>query len=149
MYAMQLFIPQLGMFATISSKKMNDFFFYHLGLSICLQMKNYPNSSLLSYIQSFELKCGVLEDGMSMLLCTIAGYEPSIVPCIEASHVSPCRSTMLLMSSSEKNRTHSLGEHSNGKLIHEAMEGKMIDGRHLEMRNIFYFLDDTFSMRIS
>ena len=140
-----------------------------------------------------------------------SGYEFNIVPCFETTHVLSCRSTTLLMSSSEKKRTHSLWEQSNGStheamekkmgnifpfqddsflmstsqlkeellpvvdlepywlcraigenkrtnslcdqsngsFIHEEMEEKMIDGRHLEVRNIFSFLDDTFSMNIS
>ena len=40
-------------------------------------------------------------------------------------------------------------EHSEGSFIHEAMEVKMINGRNLEMRNLFSFLDDPFSMSIS
>ena len=113
------------------------------------EMKSYPSSSMLSCIQPFELKCRVSEDGMSMILCTMVGYEFNIVPFFEAKHVSPYRSTTLYISSNEEKRTHSLWEHSNGSFIHEAMEEKMIDGRHLEMRNIFSFLDDTFSMSIS
>ena len=40
-------------------------------------------------------------------------------------------------------------EHFEGSFSHEAMEVKMVDGRHLEMRNLFSFLDDTFSMSIT
>lgn len=39
LHVMQLFIPQFGMFATISSKNMNNYFIDHLGLSIYLWMK--------------------------------------------------------------------------------------------------------------
>ena len=39
--------------------------------------------------------------------------------------------------------------HSKGSFTHEVMEVKMMNGRHLDMRNIFSFLDDTFSMNIS
>lgn len=84
-----------------------------------------------------------------MILCTVVGYEFSIVPFFKTIHVSPCRPTTLSMSNSEEKRTHSLWEHSNGSFIHEAMEENMIDGRHIEMRNIFSFLGDTFSMSIS
>ena len=40
-------------------------------------------------------------------------------------------------------------EHSRGSFTHEAMEAKMTNGRHLEMRNLFSFLDDPFSMSLS
>ena len=40
-------------------------------------------------------------------------------------------------------------EHYEGSFNNEALDVKMIDGRHLEMRNIFSFLDDTFSISIS
>ena len=53
------------------------------------------------------------------------------------------------MRNSDENRTHSRWEQSNGSFIHEAMEKKMIDGRHFEMGNIFPFQDDSFSMSIS
>ena len=68
------------------------------------EMKSYPSSSLLSYIQPFEVKCGVLEYGISMILFTMVGYEFRIVPCFETTHVLSCRSTTLLMRSSEKKR---------------------------------------------
>ena len=110
------------------------------------EMKNYPSLSLLNYIRPFELKCGIPEDGMSMILFTMVGYEIRIVPCFETAHVSPCISTMLLMSSSENKRNHFLWEKSNGSFIHEAMEEKMIYGIHLEMGNIFPFQD--FSVEI-
>ena len=106
-------------------------------------MENYPNLSLLSYTQPFELKCGVSEDGMSMILCTMSSYEFSIVPCYETAD------TALSMSSNGEKRTHSLWDQFNGSFTHEAMELKVIDGRHLEMGNIFPFQDNSFSMRIS
>ena len=53
------------------------------------------------------------------------------------------------LSSSDNERAPSFLEHSKGRFTYEAMEVKMIDSRHLEMRNIFSFLDDTFSMSIS
>ena len=56
---------------------------------------------------------------------------------------------MLLICNSEKKRTHSLWEQSYGSFTHEAMERQMIDGRHLEMGNIFPFQDDSFLMSIS
>ena len=112
-------------------------------------MKNHPSLSLMDYIQPFELKCRVLGNGKSMILYTMVGYEFSIVPCFETSHVSPCKSTSLLISSSENRRTHSSWEKLYGSFIHKEMEEKMIDGRHLETRNIFSFLDDTFLMIIS
>ena len=74
------------------------------------EMKNHPSLSLMNYIQPFELKCRVVEDGMSMILCTMAGYEFNIVPCFETTHVLPCRSTALLMRSNKNKRSHSLGE---------------------------------------
>ena len=49
-------------------------------------------------------------------------------------------------SSDEEKRNHSSWEHANGSFIHEAMEEEEIDGRHVEVRNTFSFLDDTFSM---
>ena len=112
-------------------------------------MKSYPSSSLLSYIQPFELKCRVSENGMSMILCTITGYEISIAPCFEITHVLPCRSTAFSLSSSDNEATPLFLEHSEGSFTHEEMEVKMIYGRHLEMRNIFSFLDDPFSISIS
>ena len=54
--------------------------------------------------------------------------------------------TMLYKGSDEEKRTHALWEHSHGSFIHEAMEEGMVDGRHLEVRNPFSFLGDTFSM---
>ena len=84
-----------------------------------------------------------------MILCTITGYEISIVPCFETAHVLPCRSTTLSLSSSDNEGAPLFLGHSKGSLTHEAMKLKMINGRHLEMRNIFSFLDDTFSMSIS
>ena len=112
-------------------------------------MKIYPSSSLLSYIQPFEFKCRVSKNGMSMILCTLTGYEINIVPCFETLYVSPCRSIALSLSSSDNEEAPLLLEHSEVSFSHEAMEVKMIDGRHLEMRNIFSFLDETFSMSIS
>ena len=72
------------------------------------EMKNHPSLSWMNYIQPLELKCGVSENGMSMILCTMAGYEFNIVPCFETTHVSPCISIVLLIRSNEKKRTHSL-----------------------------------------
>ena len=92
-------------------------------------MKNYPSFSLMNYIQPFELKCRLSEARMSMILCTMTGYELSIVPCFETAHVSPCRSTTFSMSNSEKKKTHYLWEQSYGSFIHEAMEENMIYGR--------------------
>ena len=40
-------------------------------------------------------------------------------------------------------------EHSGGSFTHEAMEAKMTNGRHLEMRKNFSLLDDPFLMSIS
>ena len=113
------------------------------------EIKSYPSSSLLSYIQPFEFKCRVSENGMSKILCTIACYEINIVPCFEIEHVLPCRSTVLSLSSFEYEEVPSFFENSEGSFTHEAMEDKMINGRHLDMRNLFSFLDDTFSMSIS
>ena len=48
-----------------------------------------------------------------------------------------------------RKRPHSFLEHSNGNFINEAFKNQMIDGRHLEMGNIFPFQVDTFSMSIS
>ena len=44
------------------------------------EMKRYPIFSLMDYIQPFQLKCRVLENGMSMILSTMTGYEINIVP---------------------------------------------------------------------
>ena len=74
-------------------------------------MYNHLSLSLLSYTQQFVLKCGVSKYGMTKILfSTIPGYEFNFVPCFEEAHVLPCISTTLLMSSSEKKRTHSLWE---------------------------------------
>ena len=56
---------------------------------------------------------------------------------------------MLVLSSSDNGGAPLFLEHSEGSFTHEAMEVKMINGRHPEMRNIFSFLYDTFSMSIS
>ena len=40
-------------------------------------------------------------------------------------------------------------EHYEGSFTHEAMEDKMMNGIHIDMRNLFSFLDGTFSMSIS
>ena len=40
-------------------------------------------------------------------------------------------------------------ENYEGSFTHEAMEVNMMNGRHIEMINLFSFLDDTFSMSIS
>ena len=84
-----------------------------------------------------------------MILCTMGGYDFSIVSCLEKTKTPLWRLTTLSMSNSEKKRTHSLWEQSNGSFIHEAMEENMIDGRHLEIGNLFPFQDDSFSMSIS
>ena len=110
---------------------------------------NHPSLSLMNYIQPFELKCGFSEDGMSMILCTVAGYEFNIVPFHETTYVLPCRSTTFSLSSSVDERPPSFLGHSKGSFNHESLEVNMIDGRHLEMRNIFSFPDDTFSMSTS
>ena len=47
------------------------------------EMKNHPSFSWMNYIQPLELKCGVSENGMSMILCTMAGYDFSIMPFFE------------------------------------------------------------------
>ena len=54
--------------------------------------------------------------------------------------------TALCKGSEEEERNHSSLEHSRGSFIHEEIEDGMIDGRHLEVRNPFSFLDDPFSM---
>ena len=97
------------------------------------EMKSYPSFSLLSYTQPFQLKCGVSEDGMSMILCTIYFYEFSIVPCHETTDI------VLLMSSNDEKWTHSLLEHSNRSFTLEELESQMIDGKRLEKGNIFPF----------
>ena len=112
-------------------------------------MKSYPSLSWMNYIQPLELKCRVLEEGMGIILCTMTGYEISIVPFFETVYVLPCRSTTLSLRSSDNDEFPSFLEHSKGSFTHEAMEVKMINGRHLEMRNLFLFLDDPFSMSIS
>ena len=113
------------------------------------EVKKSPSSSFLSYIQPFELKCRVSENRISMILCKITGYEINIVPCFETVDVLPCRSTTLSLSCSDNDEAPLFLEHSESRFTHEAMEVKMVDGRHLEIRNLFSFLDDTFSMRIS
>ena len=112
-------------------------------------MKKYPSFSWMSEIQPLELKCRISEEGMSMILCTMSGFGISIVPCFEIAHVLPCRSTTLSLSSCVKEGAPLFLEHSKGSFTHEAMEDKMMNGRHLDMRNLFSFLDDTFSMSIS
>ena len=103
----------------------------------------------MDYIKPLELKCRVVEKGMSIFLYTVTGYEISIVPCFETAYVLPCGSTALSLSSSDNEEAPLFLEHSEGSFPLEAMEDKMMDGRHLEVRNLFSFLDDTFSMSIS
>ena len=45
--------------------------------------------------------------------------------------------------------TFAAGGECNDSFTHEAMEKNMVDGRHLEMGNLFPFQDDSFSMSIS
>ena len=71
------------------------------------------------------------------------------MPCFETSHVLPCRSTLLSLSNSDKEGAPLFLEHSEGSFTHESMEVKITNCIHLEMRNLFSFLDDTFSMSIS
>jgi len=54
--------------------------------------------------------------------------------------------TALCKSSKEERRNHPSWGHSNCSFIHEAMEEEMMNGRHLGMRNLFSFLDASFSM---
>ena len=112
-------------------------------------MKIYPSLSWMDYIQPLEFKCRVSEEGMSMILCTMAGCEISIVPFFETTYVLPCKSRALSLSSSDNEEAPLFLEHYEGSFTHEAMEDKMVNGRHLEMRNVFSFLDDNFSMSIS
>ena len=79
----------------------------------------------------------------------MGGYEINIVPCFETTYAPPCRFTTLSLSNNDNEGAPLFLEHSEGSFTHEAMEVKMINGRHLEMRNLFSFLDDTFSMSIS
>ena len=53
---------------------------------------------------------------------------------------------MLSKNSSEEKRTHSSWEKSDVSFIQEAIKEEMKKGRHLEMKNNFSSLDDTFSM---
>ena len=79
-----------------------------------------------------------------MILSTMTGYEISIVPFFETVYVLPCRSIALSLRSGDNDEAPLLLEHSKGSFTHEAMEVKMINGRHLEMRNLFSFLDALF-----
>lgn len=54
--------------------------------------------------------------------------------------------TALCKSSKEERRHHSSWGYSNYSFIHESMEEEMMNGRHLEVRNLFSFLDASFSM---
>ena len=54
--------------------------------------------------------------------------------------------TALYKRNDEENMNHSSWENSHGSFTHEAMEEGMVDGRHIEVRNPFSFLDDPFSM---
>ena len=113
-------------------------------------MKSYPSLSWMDYIQPLELKCRVSEEGMSIILCTMTGCGISIVPFFESTTcVLPYRSTMLSLNSSDNEETPLFLDHSEGSFTHDEMEVKMMNGRPLEMINIFSFLDDTFSMSIS
>ena len=53
------------------------------------------------------------------------------------------------LSSSDNEGAPLFLEHYEGSFTHEAMKINMINGRHIEMRNLFSFLDDTFLMSIS
>ena len=81
-----------------------------------------------------------------MILRTITGYEISIMPRFETTHLLPCRYTTLSLSGCEDEEAPLFLEHSEGSFTHEAMEVNMINGRHLKMRYNSSFLDDTFSM---
>ena len=84
-----------------------------------------------------------------MILRAIIGYEINIVPCFETVYVLPCISTTLSLRSSDNDEAPLFLEHFEGSFTHEEMEDNMMNGRHLDMRNIFSFLDDTFSMSTS
>ena len=84
-----------------------------------------------------------------MILCTMIGYEISIVPFFETVYVLPCRSTTLSLSSSDNEEAPLFLDHSEGSFTHKEMEVKMLNGINIAMRNILSFLDDTLSMSIS
>ena len=74
------------------------------------------------------LKCGFAEDGRSTVIFSIVpDHEFSIVCVHETTHVSPCRSTMLSLSSSDDERAPLFLDNSKGSFTHESLEGKMID----------------------
>ena len=77
----------------------------------------------------------------------MTGYEISIVPFFETVYVLPCRSTGMSLRSTDNDEAPLFLEHSEGSFTHEAMEDNMMNGIHLDMRNLFSFIDDTFSMR--
>ena len=54
--------------------------------------------------------------------------------------------TALCKSSKEERKHHSSWGHSNCSFTHEAMEEEMMNSIHLEVRNLFSFLDASFSM---
>ena len=110
----------------------------------------YPSLSWLSYTQQFVLKCGVVEDGRSTILFNIVpDYEFSIICGHETTHVSPCISTTMLLSNSDEMRAPLFLEHSKGSFTHEALEGQMIDGRHIVMESTFHCQDEVSLMSIS
>ena len=56
---------------------------------------------------------------------------------------------MLSLSSSDDERAPLFLEHLEGSFIHEALEGKMIDGRHIAMEITFHCQDKASLMSIS
>ena len=96
------------------------------------------------------LKCGVSKDGMSTVLFSrMSNYELKIVHGHEIIDVSPCRSTTMSLNISDEMRDPLFLGNSEGKFTHEALEGHMIDGRHLMMEIIFHYQDGVFLMSIS
>ena len=114
------------------------------------KMYFYPSFSWLGYTQYFVFKCGVAEYWRSrVLFSAIPNYDFSIVFGHEASHVSPCRYTTLSLSNNDDERAPLFLEHSEGRFTHEALEGQMIDGRHLVMERSFHSQDEVSLMSIS
>ena len=77
----------------------------------------------------------------------ISANHMKVSTSLHAADIEKQSCTAMYKGSDEEKRTHALWEHSHGSFIHEEMEEGMVDGRHLEVRNPFSFLDDTFSMR--
>lgn len=104
------------------------------------EMYSHPSCSVLSYTQHFVLKCGVLEDRLSIVLIgTMMGYEFSIMHGHETTNAPSWRPATLSLRCSDELGAQIFLEHSDDHFTHEALERHMIVHRHLMMDIIFHY----------